>query len=231
MPIPSDFEKYSRISAKERVFRQVRDWITDGTLQPGEKIIDKELAEAIGVSRTPVREALQILEYQGFVEMQPGKETKVTQLSDQDVFQLYPPLAALDSLAVKLAVDRINEKTLQELRHINEQFSIAVSKKNRNLALEWDERFHRMIVQTSANPYIAEFTSLLHRHIRRMKFVFFNPSMIPAKASVEEHRKIIEALNERDGESAAQMMKQNWLRAMDIVVNEIRKSDEEEREG
>ncbi|PTX52203.1 DNA-binding GntR family transcriptional regulator [Melghirimyces profundicolus] len=227
MPIPGDLEQYRRISAKERVFSLLREWITDGTLQPGEKIVDSELAQAIGVSRTPVREALQMLELQGFVEMHPGKETKVSGLSEADVFQLYPPLAVLDSLASELAADRMEKETVRELEGINEKFAKAVEDRDRNRALEWDERFHRTIVEASENPYLADFTSVLQLHIRRLKFVFFDPSMVPAQTSVEEHRAIIEALKTGDGKRAARVMKQNWLRAMNTVAEEIRCSGTE----
>ena len=99
MPIPRDVPKMERISAKQRALEQIQRWIIEGTLRPGEKILDGELAEVLGMSRTPVREALQILEMQGFVEMHPGSATKVTSIRREDVFRIYPPLAALDATA------------------------------------------------------------------------------------------------------------------------------------
>ena len=77
MPIPTNFAVPGRISAKDRSFSQIQRWIIDGTLQPGEKLNDADLAGALGVSRTPIREALQLLEGQGLVEMHPGKDTRV----------------------------------------------------------------------------------------------------------------------------------------------------------
>src|SRR5699024_11501521 len=78
MPTPKNFYKLSRTSIKENVFKQLQQRIIDGTFQPGETINDKELADALGVSRTPVREALQLLEVQDFVKMYPGRATQVT---------------------------------------------------------------------------------------------------------------------------------------------------------
>jgi DNA-binding GntR family transcriptional regulator len=74
MPVPKHFSSPMRITAKERALSQIQKWIIDGTLQPGEKLLDAELAESLAVSRTPVREALQLLEVQGLVEMHPGRE-------------------------------------------------------------------------------------------------------------------------------------------------------------
>ena len=76
MPIPTDHAKPIRITAKENAFNQLQQWIIDGTLHPGEKLNDTELAEALGVSRTPIRESLQLLEVQGFVKMYPEKRHK-----------------------------------------------------------------------------------------------------------------------------------------------------------
>lgn len=89
----ADTENYTpqvRLSAKEKAFHQLQRWIVDGTLEPGEKVTDADLAEALGVSRTPVREALQLLESQGFVEMKPGKETKITLIHPDDALAVYP---------------------------------------------------------------------------------------------------------------------------------------------
>jgi DNA-binding GntR family transcriptional regulator len=227
VPIPGELEKYRRVSAKDRVLRLLQEWITDGTLQPGEKIVDGELAEAIGVSRTPVREALQMLELQGFVEMKPGKETRVTGLSRRDATHLYPTLAALESLAAEGAAGQITPETLALLKKYNEEFAQAIRDQDRKRALEWDERFHRSIVETAANPYISDFTTVLQLHIKRLKFVFFGSSMVPAQVSVTEHREIIEALELRDGARAARGVKQNWLRAMETVLEQLRRGEEE----
>lgn len=81
MPIPQNYKKQGRVSAKSLVLNQLQDWIIEGVLKPDEKINDGELAEALGVSRTPVREALQILELSGLVEMVPGQKQKLLLLS------------------------------------------------------------------------------------------------------------------------------------------------------
>ncbi len=104
MPIPSDHLKPIRLTAKESAFSQLQQWIIEGTLQPGEKLNDTELAKALGVlgvSRTPVRESLQLLEVQGLVKMYPGKATQVTEVDRESIKDLLPPLAALQSLSVE----------------------------------------------------------------------------------------------------------------------------------
>lgn len=220
MPLPSELTKVERTSAKNKVLQQLQAWIVEGTLLPGEKIMDTELAEALGVSRTPVREALQILEMQGFVEMRPGKETRVSLLRPEDVPNIYRPLIALETLAVELAVPRLQEADFQQLTATNEQFEQAIRANESFRALELDEQFHQIIHQAAGNTYILSFNALLHMHLRRLKFIFFQ-HFVPAIASVDEHRAILTALHDRNVPSAVEAMRQNWLRPMQEVTLQL----------
>src|SRR4051794_24248136 len=120
MPIPSDHSQPIRKSAKENAFSQLQKWIIDGTLLPGEKLNDIELAKALGVSRTPIRESLQLLEVQGFVKMFPGKATQVTEVEKESIKDLLPPLAALQALAAELAIPHLTDNIISLLESTNE---------------------------------------------------------------------------------------------------------------
>ncbi len=221
MPVPKHFKSSIRVTVKERTLSQLQEWIIDGTLKPGEKLNDAELAEALGVSRTPVREALQLLEVHGFVEMHPGKETRVTTIQKEDIFKLYPPLAALQALAAEIATSMITPKEIKQLREINTAFAKAVSDKQPFKAMEIDEQFHNLIVELADNPYIEAYTITLQMHIRRLKYVFLQqPKKTLTDISIKEHEAIIEAFERNDSKSAAEMMKKNWQRPME-KVNEI----------
>ncbi|EPZ41023.1 GntR family transcriptional regulator [Alicyclobacillus acidoterrestris] len=213
MPIPEGYLRPERISAKERAFQQIQRWIVDGTLQPGEKLSDGELAEALGVSRTPVREALQTLELQGFVEMHRGRDTRVTATSKEDIRKIYPPLASLQSLAAELVVDSVTAEFIGRLREVNVQFATALRRKSSYEAMELDDEFHNAIVERANNPYISSFISTLQLHARRLKYVFFEDSLL-SHESIAEHENILKALEQRDAEKAASATRENWLRAM-----------------
>jgi len=215
MPVPPNFATPVRMSAKERAFSQLQRWIIEGVLHPGEKLVDAELAESLAVSRTPIREALQLLEVQGLVSMQPGKETRVTRIEKEDIFKLYPTLAALHALAAELAANLIVPEQLEALRELNTQFGRAMESGQPYQAMEWDEQFHNLIVEASENAYIASFSASLQIHIRRFKYVFLKQPMPgPLAASVEEHAAVIRALERHDASEAAAMMKQNLIRPM-----------------
>ncbi|BBI30960.1 GntR family transcriptional regulator [Cohnella abietis] len=214
MPVPKNFTSPIRLSAKERALSQIQRWIIEGTLLPGEKLLDAELAESLAVSRTPIREALQLLEVQGLVSMHPGKETRVTSIEKDDVLKMYPTLAVLHALAAEYAAEQILPEQIEKLKQLNAEFSSAIENGEPYQAMELDEQFHNLIVEASDNAYIASFSASLQIHIRRFKYVFLKQSITETLASVEEHVLIIAALEKRDKNESSARMKQNLIRPM-----------------
>ncbi len=223
MPIPSNFLTPNRLSAKERAFKQIQEWIIDGTLQSKEKLNDAELAQALGVSRTPIREALQLLSFQGFVEMQPGVATQVTAVNKEDISKILPPLAVLQALAAELATPIIDQQTINLLLNINIEFSRAIEEGNYYSALKLDEQFHKGIVEVIENPYISNTISMLQAHVRRL---FFHKSIILTRDSVGEHESILHAFENKDKDTAANIARNNWLRPIDVYYSKLEKENQ-----
>ncbi|WP_321166166.1 GntR family transcriptional regulator [Bacillus sp. FJAT-28004] len=194
---------------------QLQKWIIDGTLQPGEKLNDSELAEALGVSRTPIREAFQLLEVQGLIQMFPGKETRVTTLAKEDILKLYAPLTALHTLAAELAAENIQQEHIEQLRAINANFSEKVSKEQLYEAMEYDEEFHETILHIANNQHILSFCSSLQLHIRRYKYIFFKRPNWETHTAASDHESIIQALEAHDAEAASRLMKLNLIRPLE----------------
>lgn len=212
MPIPADHSRPVRKSAKESAFNQLQQWIIDGTLHPGEKLNDSELAEALGVSRTPVRESLQLLEAQGFVQLFPGKATQVTEVKKESINDLLPPLAALQALSAELAIDHLTEDTLSLLEDNNKRFAEAIRSENYFAALKIDEAFHQIIVDAAHNPYIPTMVGQLQAHVRRL---FFHNSIILTEKSIAEHDTVIQLMKEKNATEVSAVMRKNWLRAIE----------------
>lgn len=208
MPIPVNHTKPVRTTAKLHAFNQLQQWIIDGTLQPDEKLNDIELAQALGVSRTPIRESLQLLESQGFVTMQPGRATQVTPVEKEDINNLLPPLAALQSLAAELASPNMDEEILSLLEEKNREFAEALQAKEFTTALRVDEEFHQLIVDTANNPYIHSMVEMLQAHVRRL---FYYEKIVLREFSVEQHENLIRAFREKNTKELAEVMRANWI--------------------
>lgn len=221
MPIPTGYAAFTKVSAKERVLGQLQRWIIDGTFVPGEKLMDLEVAEALGVSRTPIREAFQILEMQGFVEIHQGKETRVTNIEKDDILKIYPPFAALQSLAVEIVTPTISNAQIEKLRGINLEFAELLENEQPYKAMEYDEDFHNLIVEIADNPYISLFTSNLQMHIRRFKYLFLKQISASEHTSIDEHEQVIRALEEKDSNAASLTMKRNILRPMQELYEKL----------
>lgn len=219
MPIPKNYSSPIRLLAKDKAFNQLQRWIIDGTLEPGEQIYDSEISKALGISRTPIREALQLLAVQGFIEMLPGKETRVTRIKKEDVLKIYPPLASLHALAAEEATKVITTEQIETLKEMTNEYERLIDHQEQFKAMESDEKFHNFIVELTDNPYITDFSSILQLHIRRFKFVFLKRDLILVKESLKEHRAMIQAFEDHHEEKAASIMKQNWLRPMKEVYH------------
>ena len=209
MPIPDTAQALTRALAREDVYVIVKRWIVDLQLAPGEVIRDQELAASLGVSRTPVREALRRLEDEGLIVAQSHKWTRVAPTEIAEAEQLYPVVAALEAAAIELALPRIVKADLTRLASINKEMAAAIARGDAQEAATQDETFHALIVEKSGNIEIAKLLATLLPRIRRIELAHFGNPMI-AHESVREHEAIVAALRKGDGRRAAETMKKNW---------------------
>lgn len=141
-------------SIKNRVYDTLCRWIIDGTLGPGERIQDGEIAEYFAVSRTPVREAFLLLQRQGLVEIRPGRGTYVTMMKREDISSVYPLMEQLLISVLGLYKQSIPEKDLLTLQLINEDLLRFTKEKNLFESLIAKVRFYQHLCKLSKNPYL-----------------------------------------------------------------------------
>ena len=174
-------------------------------------IKDAEIAEQLGVSRTPVREALQILEQHGAVQMLPGRMTRVTNVTPEDVALLYAPLAILHGLAAELGTPHATEGDIAAMTECNERLRAAVGARKAVDAREADREFHRGDLALGGKPVIESAIEPLQIHARRLETLYFRDSA-PGMRSYEEHKRIIGAVSKGDAQTAAELTRQNFTR-------------------
>lgn len=220
MPIPPKKTVEAPKSAKQRIYEELKKWIVDGTLQPGEKIHDIEIAQFFSVSRTPVREAIQLLADQKLVEVFPGKESRVSQISIADAGQIYKMLGELHGLALEFAFPAIDLQVIRRLEDINEKISHAMQTGDQKDSRGYDQEFHKVFLTLASNDFLTAFTNTLECHIDRIENIYYD-RLQAKEASAAGHQQIISALQRGDLAAAKAAVKQNWLHVLEILEEEI----------
>ncbi len=212
-------EKIDRIPLRERVYHLVQRAIISGELQPGRRVRDLDLAAQLGVSRTPVREALQRLEDEGLVETLPGALTRIVPLDTQAAREAFPVVAVLHALATRLAVETLTEQDLALLRQANEGLVAALEAGDVTRAIQADDRFHDVFVRASANSEIQHALDRLMPKVRRLEYAQFGS--LAGHTSVLQHQAIIAACEQKLAVQAASLTEQNWLNLGRLIVQSL----------
>lgn len=207
MPIPSDSAGVDRSLLRDDVFRRLRDAIVDGTFLPGEQLKDVELADWLGVSRTPIREALLRLGETGLVQAIPGRSTTVTAIDARVVRDARDVIAAMHSLAVRQVAGRLSEDDLARMRDANRRFTKAVTAGDIATALEADEELHKVPVAALGNLALASVIDQFDPLVRRAERMRFSSD---GHTSGQVHEQLIELLATGDAEQAAAIAFDIW---------------------
>jgi DNA-binding GntR family transcriptional regulator len=224
MPVPSRTKKLSKTLMRAEVYADLRAWIIDGTLKPGEKLRDAELAEALGVSRMPVREAFLRLEDEGLVETSANRWTRVAHIDVWQAKRIYPLVIALEGLALSLAAHRLSEAEISKMEEANEQLSRALGEGRAVEASEADRRFHAVFVEVADNPELASMLDNLKAKLRRLEVAYFDGCMV-ADRSVVEHRQMLDALRDGDHARASKVLEANWRGSLERLVAGLREAE------
>jgi DNA-binding GntR family transcriptional regulator len=197
---------------REVVFETLREAIIKGVLKPGERLMEKQLAENMGVSRTPVREAIRKLELEGFVRVIPRKGTYVSEISFTDVREIYEIRASLEALACGLAAQRAAPEQIEEMkRYLAEEKDYLVIE-DLSLTVKTDVGLHELIYQATSNERIMGIMNNLKKHLYRLRSTSLAYPGRKEK-SLEEHQEIVQAIAKRDVELAQKLGKEHILRA------------------
>ena len=187
---------------------RLRDAIVDGSLAPGEQLRDAELATRLGVSRTPVREALLELARAGLVQATPGRSTVVAPIDPAAVRDAQAVVGALHAVAVRAAVPRLTPAQLDEMRTANDAFAAAQRAGDLQGALEADDRFHRVAVAAADNTAVADVLAQYEPVLRRAERLRF--ASHEGAASAERHARLIALCAAGDAEGAARLAAETW---------------------
>lgn len=220
MPLPDTTPKHVRSLARDDVYMQLSTWIIEGILRPEEALRDQEIAARLGVSRTPVREALRRLEDEGLVETAQNRWTRVAPLKAAQVAELYPVVETLEVLALRLASPEMGASQLAHLQTSNDRLQAALYRQDAQGAVDADTDFHDVWISTSGNRELQQTLRGLRRKLRRAELAYFDVTA-SGRASVHEHDLILHALAKGDLETAVLALQVNWQKSLNRLRRQL----------
>lgn len=216
MPLPETSEPLTRVCLSDAAYARLRDWILDGTLAPDEALRDEELAEALGMSRTPVREALRRLTAEGFVVTSATRRSYVSPVTLKQAREVYPIVAALEPLALRLTVPRLDDDARQAMlatmRAANQQLAEALAVGDAEAANRADETIHQAFIERCGNDELIGLLRELRSKVRRIERVYWGTA--DRTPSLRDHAQLIEALADGAWEAAQRALARNCARSI-----------------
>jgi DNA-binding GntR family transcriptional regulator len=211
---------HATLSLGNQAYQELKRIILERQIPPGGKLNEGDLAQALGISRTPIREAINRLEKEGLVKIIPQRGAYVVQLTEKDIYELFLIRENLEGLAAYLAATKVSEKDIAKLESAVEGFSEPFDEKETRRYAREDFKFHQTVIQFSEARRLIGLISTLHDYIRifRLTTVGVSGRM---KSSLDEHRGILEALRRRKAEEAEQRMREHIRHVRDGVMENI----------
>ena len=200
MNLEMEMDEY--LPLRDVVFNTLRRAILKGELKPGERLMEIALADKLGVSRTPIREAIRKLELEGLVVMAPRKGAKVASITERDLNDVLEVRKGMEVLAISLACKRITGEELEKLESIERSFQSLIESGNLTELAEMDVKFHDTIYQATNNQRLEQLLNNLREQMYRYRMEYLKDIAV-RRTLAEEHKAICEALRGRD-ESKAQ---------------------------
>lgn len=208
VPVPKENGRHRRSLLRDQAYISIRDAIVNGTLTPGETLRDPELEQWLGISRTPIREAIARLETAGLVHTLPGRSTVVSPIEHDAVRDAQAVAAAMHALAVRIAVPLMGKHDFAAMVQANKDFAAALSVGDPEAAMRADDLFHGVPLAASRNQAISVALEQVTPALRRVEFLRF--SSLSGRQSIAQHKQIIQLCREGDATAAAEATQQNW---------------------
>lgn len=215
---PAAKSDIARGASIETIFHKIREMIVYGRLAPGSWIVEGDIAERLGVSRTPVRHALQWLEHEGYlVALGSGPKSRMTvaPLTKQDALEACRIVGHMEGLAGRLAAelpDPQRSTMVKKLRQFNQQMRKIMNARNVDVRefLGADTNFHNLIVETTGGPRFLSIYRGIQPHTERYWWLYTTSFTEDHKSSIEEHTQIIDAIEEGNPDAAERALQNNW---------------------
>ena len=206
---------------RDVVFNTLRQAILTGELKPGERLMEIHLANRLGVSRTPIREAIRKLELEGLVTMIPRRGAEVAQITEKSMSDVLEVRGAMDALCAELACERITEEELAQLKDACVHFERVTATRDVKQIAKADVQLHDIILQATGNNRLIQLVNNLSEQMYRYRFEYIK-DFSQHQRLVEEHRIIYDSLVSRDKERASEAAKVHIDNQRKTIIHQIR---------
>ena len=223
--LTSIMTEYQYMPLRDVVFHTLRRGIMQGDLKPGERLMEIKLANRLGVSRTPIREAIRMLELEGLVVMIPRKGAQVAEITEKDLKDVLEVRMGLEELAVKFACQRITEEQLDNLYHASRKFEEAVKREDLTELAQADVDFHDLIYKATGNERLVQLLNNIREQMYRYRVEYLKDEEIRGSL-VQEHDTLLEKLSQRDLEGAKQVTQSHIERQQAYILETIYSQNE-----
>jgi len=213
------FTTEKRFTLVERVIDQIREAIGSGSLEPGDRLVEKDIAEGMQIGRNAVREAFRYLEKEGFVTITPFKGARVTLQSKKKIQQMFEVMSGLEGMCARLAIRKMTQENCEKIESLHADLETYYQKNEPEKYLKTKNAFHDLIQKLAENDVLDQVVNELRQKIllyRRKQL--FKPNRFDA--SMEEHRLIIAAFRKRDPDEAELRMRQHLIRQGESLMEE-----------
>lgn len=211
---------------REKILETIRDAILKGSLKPGERVSEPELADRFGISRTPIREAFRQLESEGYLVVIPRKGAVVASLSARDIEEFYAIKIILEGFAARMAADKLTVKDLERLEAINERLSQIAKDGDVKTFFRVHNEFHEIFIKAAGNEKLLDMINQLVMRFKRLRLASLShPGRM--EISVEEHRNMIKAFRNKDGERADSLVRHTATIGAEALIQSMGLADAE----
>lgn len=217
---------FHNMTLRERTYHALLDLILQGTLMPGSQLDEQQLADQLSISRTPIREAINMLVQDSLVEYRSYKGSFVRRFTQKDVQEVYEVRAVLEGLAARLAVHNLTDESLLTLEKILTEIDDAVQTRNLEKLSDADRRFHKMIVQIAQNHTLEQALGRLDRQVQLMRSLANHDPDIVIRTSIERPQ-IMAALKARDGNKASELLEAHILGVKESLIEQLSSAQKE----
>ncbi len=210
---------------RDVVFKTLRQAILKGELEPGERLMEIQLAERLGVSRTPIREAIRKLELEGLVLMIPRRGAEVAKISEKNLRDVLEVRRSLEELAIDLACQRIQEEELETLREAQKEFAAAIAAGDAMEIAQTDEKFHEIIYSGTGNQKLMQILSNLREQMYRYRLEYIKDAN-KRQILLVEHEQILKALSLRHVQEARLAVREHIDNQEITVLKNLKEQEE-----